>query len=275
MAGSDCTPVSGHVQIGTCPSCALLQKDTGPCWQELCARIYRHYQIYHQAGGTEQKARGSGAAQLAPRSELIAGYVSQLLATPRHGTALDIGCGNGAFLQGMMKCFPGWCVTGTDLNETFRDQITGLGPQVDFKTESDLERATGTFDLVSLIHCMEHIPSPSEYLRSARRYLSSIGVLLIQVPDANLNPFNLIVADHASHFSKRTLAGVVENAGYELIACGNLVIGKEITLLARALPGRKMPGARTSMLRRTRNLAAAICRGSKRPLSRLRRSRKE
>ncbi len=127
-------------------------------------------------------------------------------------------------------------MTGTDLNETFRDQITGLGPQVNFKTENELERGGETFDLVSLIHCIEHIPNPSQYLRSARRYISPMGVLLIEVPDAELNPFDLVVADHASHFSPRTLASVVENAGYELIACGNLVIGKEITLLARPLP---------------------------------------
>jgi SAM-dependent methyltransferase len=243
LAGSDCTPVRGNVQIGTCPSCALLQKDTGPSWQDLCARIYKHYQIYHQADGTEQKARGSGATQLAPRSELIASRVSQSVAAPKQGSALDIGCGNGAFLQAMMKSFPGWRLTGTDLNETFREQILGLGAQVDFKTQNELERAGETFDLVSLIHCIEHIPSPSQYLRSARRYIKSTGVLLIEVPDAALNPFDLVVADHASHFSKNTVASMIEKAGYELITSGNLVIGKEITVLARPLATENIENA--------------------------------
>jgi SAM-dependent methyltransferase len=241
MAGSDCTPVSGDVQIGTCPSCGLLQKDTGPSWQDLCRRIYGSYQIYHQAGGTEQKARGSGEAQLAPRSQLIARYVSQAIVLPRNGSALDIGCGNGAFIQGMMKCFPEWLVTGSDLNETFRELIVGLGPQARFKSQKELDHGGETFDLISLIHCIEHIPSPSQYLRSARRYINSTGLLLIEVPDAELNPFDLVVADHASHFSKRTLASVVEKAGYQLIACGNLVIGKEITLLARPLARENVP----------------------------------
>jgi SAM-dependent methyltransferase len=232
--------VSGDVPIGTCPSCGLLQKDTGGAWQELCRRIYGNYQIYHQAGGTEQKARGSGGPQLLPRSELIARYVSKSVALPTHGSALDIGCGNGAFLQGVLKCFAGWRVIGTDLNETFREQIVGLGPQVGFKSQKELDHGRETFDVVSLIHCIEHIPNPSQYLRSARRYINPTGILLIEVPDAELNPFDLVVADHASHFSKSTLARVVELAGYELIACGNLVIGKEITLLARPLPAENL-----------------------------------
>jgi hypothetical protein len=65
--------------------------------------------------------------------------------------------------------------------------------------------------------------------------------LLIEVPDSELNPFDLVVADHASHFSKRSLARVVEAAGYEVLSCGNGVIGKEITLLARPRPREQEP----------------------------------
>ena len=71
--------------------------------------------------------------------------------------------------------------------------------------------------MVVLIHCIEHIPEPVTYLAEARRYIEPGGRLLIQVPDAELNPFDLVVADHASHFVKATIAAVVEAAGYELI----------------------------------------------------------
>jgi hypothetical protein len=47
------------------------------------------------------------------------------------------------------------------------------------------------------------------------------------------------VADHASHFSKQTLATVVETAGYDVIDCGNLVISKEITLMACLLRAQR------------------------------------
>jgi SAM-dependent methyltransferase len=235
MAGSDCTPVTGEVAIGSCSGCGLLQKHTGAAWQRLCDQIYANYQIYHQAAGIEQKARDPGNWQFAPRSELIARHLSRAASFPQNGSALDLGCGNGAFMRGMRKQFSGWRLVGSDLNENFREQILALGPQAAFKTEAELAQKSESFDVVSLIHCVEHIPNPSHYLDHARRYLKRTGVLLIEVPDAELNPFDLVVADHASHFSKRTLAHVVEAAGYEVLSCGNDVIGKEITLLARPL----------------------------------------
>src|SRR5262249_25820892 len=48
---------------------------------------------------------------------------------------------------------------------------------------------------------------------------------------------DLVVADHASHFSKDALAAVIEAGGYRLLVCGNMVLGKEITALASPLAG--------------------------------------
>jgi len=235
MAGSDCTSVKGCVRIGACRSCGLLQKETSRAWQQLCDQIYGDYQIYHQAGGEEQKARGRGGGRLAPRSELIADFLSKSGILPQQGRVLDIGCGNGAFLRAMRKTFPNWRLTGSDLNETFREQILAIDARASFQNRQQLEAGTDIFDVVSLIHCIEHIPAPVGYLAAVRRYIKATGLLLIEVPDAELNPFDMVVADHASHFSKATISAVVRAAGYEVIACGNLVVGKEITLLARPL----------------------------------------
>ncbi len=170
---------------------------------------------------------------------------------------MDIGCGSGFFLREMQKAFPGWRLTGSDLNESVRDQILALGPQACFRTAADLEAESESYDVVSFVHCIEHISNPSGFLKQARRYLKPTGVLLIEVPDAELNPFDLVVADHASHFSKTSLARVVEAAGYEVLSCGNAVIGKEITLLARPLGagGRKYPSGETAPDLARRNLA--------------------
>jgi SAM-dependent methyltransferase len=242
MAGSDCTPVRGCVRIGACRSCALVQKETSEAWQQLCDKIYSNYQIYHQAGGQEQKARGRGGGQLAPRSELIADFLSKTGTMPQEGSVLDIGCGNGAFLRAMGKTFPGWRLTGSDLNETFRDPVLAIGARASFQNRHQLEAGTDIFDVVSLIHCIEHIPAPVGYLAAVRRHIKATGLLLIEVPDAELNPFDMVVADHASHFSKATLSAVVRAAGYEVMACGNLVVGKEITLLARPLHEARSAG---------------------------------
>jgi SAM-dependent methyltransferase len=149
---------------------------------------------------------------------------------------LDIGCGNGAFLRSIHALFPEWTVVGVDINDTYRDQILSMGPRAAFKGTDELAASRDRYGMVVLIHCLEHIPDPVTYLAGARRYIEPGGRLLIQVPDAELNPFDLVVADHASHFVKATIAAIVEAAGYELISCGNDIVGKEITLLARPLP---------------------------------------
>jgi SAM-dependent methyltransferase len=238
LVGSDCTPVKGvtaDLRIGVCGTCGLLQKEISPAWADLCAKIYGNYQMYHQAAGQEQKARSGDSGPFKPRSELIVDFLADASKLTSNGAALDIGCGNGPFLRAMNKAFPGWSVTGTDLNDTSRDQIESIGPRVSFRRSEELAVSGDTYDVVSLIHSIEHIPAPADYLANAKRHIKKTGVLLIEVPDAELNPFDLVVADHSSHFSKATLTAEVEAAGYEVLACGNLVIGKEITLLARPL----------------------------------------
>ena len=236
LASSDCMPVKGDIRVGVCGNCGLLQKETSPAWSALCSKIYDNYQIYHQAAGREQKAMGRATGEFKPRSDLIADFLKSSHQLPRSGSLLDIGCGNGPFLRSMSQSFPEWTLVGADINDTYRDQILSISPLAAFKRTDEVARSGERYDLVALIHCIEHIPGPVQYLTEAKRYIKPGGWLLIQVPDAELNPFDLVVADHASHFVKATIAAVVEAAGYELLSCGNHVVAKEITLLARPLP---------------------------------------
>ena len=228
-------PVKGDIRVGVCRNCGLLQKEISPAWQVLCAKIYSNYQIYHQAAGREQKVLGRDTGEFKARSELIADFLKHSHDLPRSGSLLDIGCGNGAFLRSMSKSFPKWTLVGADINDTYRDQILSIGAQAVFKGTDELAASHDRYDMVVLIHCIEHIPGPVAYLAEARRHIEPGGRLLIQVPDAELNPFDLVVADHASHFEKATIAAVVEAAGYQIVTCGNHIVGKEITLLARPL----------------------------------------
>ena len=258
LVGSDCTPATGELRIGVCAACGLLQKEISPAWSDLCQKIYGAYRIYHQGAGEEQKARAAGG-QLKPRSELLAEYLSNASKLSGVGTALDIGSGNGPFLRAMAKVFPDWSVTGSDMSDRFRDEIERIGPKVSFRLTSELATSADTYDVVSLIHSLEHIPAPADYLEKVKRHIKESGFLFIQVPDAELNPFDLVVADHASHFSKATLAAEVKAAGYEVLACGNLILGKEITLIGRPLHdkprGSRPPSQPDAVKIATRNLA--------------------
>src|SRR5262249_24958842 len=210
----DCTPVTGNIEIGVCASCGLLQKNNTSEWQTLCSRIYGNYRVYHQAAGQEQKARGINDGRLAPRSELIVNFLRDAGKTPQVGSLLDIGCGNGPFLRAVSHILPEWRIIGSDINESFRKDILAISPRAAFKTAKELDSSADNFDVVSLIHCIEHISAPVTYLAQVRQYLKSTGLLLIEVPDAEINPFDLVVADHASHFSNDVLAAGNQAAGH-------------------------------------------------------------
>ena len=72
---------------------------------------------------------------------------------------------------------------------------------------------------------------PSEYLKSLRPLARPGARVLIQVPDAERNPFILPVADHASHFSRKSLRQVAERAGIRVKSVRHDVVARELTLL--------------------------------------------
>jgi len=229
----------------TCDACGLVQKPNTKEWVRVCEEIYSNYRIYYQGAGSEQKARGVMRGRFAPRSELLTEFLIEAGLPETSGSALDIGCGNGAFLRAFHKAAPNWKIVGAEINETFRNEILAIAPGAAFLDSNELEENASLFELVTLIHCLEHIPSPIAYLNSVKRHLSPESVLLVQVPDAEINPFDLVIADHASHFSKASLRHVLEEAGLEVVTFGNLILAKEITALVR-VSGR--PVTKTSPL---------------------------
>ena len=59
------------------------------------------------------------------------------------------------------------------------------------------------------------------------------GRLIVQVCDTEKNAFDILVADHLTHFTINTLHNFVSSAGFEVISVGNHPINKEITLVAK------------------------------------------
>jgi 2-polyprenyl-3-methyl-5-hydroxy-6-metoxy-1,4-benzoquinol methylase len=250
MVASDCQPVGVPLELLECPRCGHTQKATTQNWERACAAIYSNYRIYHQAAGREQKVRGIRQGSLAPRSDLLIEFLADTAGLADTGNTLDIGCGNGAFLTAFHRSLPDWRLAGTEINATFRHDILATAPGARFFDRTELEAIEERFDLVTLIHCIEHIPHPIDFLADLRRRIAPGGQLMIQVPDAELNPFDLLIADHASHFSKAMLEQIVKAAGYDVVSAGNLVLGKEITVLARPHQGAG-PVVRAASLERS------------------------
>ena len=234
---SDCQKVNADLTLGQCERCGLMQKSIDTNWQASCDHIYKNYNIYHQANGQEQKVRSVDKPEFSTRSSQLTNFLERSASFKPDGRVIDIGCGNGAFLKAFHANFADWELFGMEINDSMREQIESISAKSTFVPADQLKSQSHKFDLATMIHCIEHIPATAVYLRNLHSILGKDGMLLIQVPDAELNPFDLTIADHASHFSKAALSNIVTDAGYEIIACGNVVLGKEITLLAKSSPG--------------------------------------
>ena len=97
---------------------------------------------------------------------------------------LDIGCGSGSFIEYANE--NGWEAFGTDITD--RVPKTGvLGKSTIFHMDitkggcNELQK--GSFSLVHLNHVIEHCSSPTILLKAATEYLSSDGMLCVEVPN--------------------------------------------------------------------------------------------
>jgi len=102
---------------------------------------------------------------------------------PMRGRLLDVGCADGLFLSLAKK--NGWEVSGVEIN-SFAVPKTGRGAdRLDIRigTLEESGFSDGYFDVVTLIHNIEHYPEPFEMLRKVHSLLKPGGFIYVAVPN--------------------------------------------------------------------------------------------
>ena len=98
------------------------------------------------------------------------------------GRALDVGCGAGSLLPRLGRL--GYEVTGLEWDEAaakVAHESTGLNVVVGSAERT--EAASGRFDLIVLVHVLEHLPRPGRALRHLRSRLAEGGRLVVVYPN--------------------------------------------------------------------------------------------
>ncbi len=130
---------------------------------------------------------------------------------------LDIGCGNGSFLELASKKIGQ--IVGTEFNP----------PKVDFPVYQSLSAVKNTygkhhFDAITLWHSLEHFPDLNEVLNDICYLLKDDGLVFIAVPNSSgwqaklfgMNWLHLDVPRHLFHFNPKSLAFCLQKYGFKI-----------------------------------------------------------
>jgi len=229
---SDCKPWPSGGKKACCEKCGTTQAVIDEAWKEACHRIYSSYTVYHQGGGKEQPVFDANSNAGTPRSLKLLNKLTQEIDLPEDGRALDIGCGNGNFIRSFSAVRPKWRLNGAEYNRLCETEVLSIAGVEGFYS-GELETIPGPFDFVSLIHVLEHIENPVPFLKKIAA-LAPNATLLIEVPFFRDNPYELLIADHATHYTPNTLANILQAAGYSIRAIHTDWILKEISAVAMA-----------------------------------------
>jgi hypothetical protein len=228
---SDCRPFPAGGELSVCAECGTVQKQPSPVWLGEIHDIYANYASYYQSGGDEQIVFDRESRRPRRRSDVLMEKLAAGDTLPVKGFALDIGCGNGVTLTSMSHVFPQWRLSGYELGDSTLPKLSTIQGFERLYTAS-LSSIEQKFDLVTMIHSLEHFPSPKEILDHLRNIVGT-GLLFIEVCNVVQNPFDIVVADHVIHFSHSSLCRLLRNSGFSVARAATDWVPKEISLLAR------------------------------------------
>jgi SAM-dependent methyltransferase len=133
------------------------------------------------------------------------------------GRLLDIGCGDGAFLQAAKQ--KGWEVYGTEINT-----MICKNTDITICTHLDDMQAYAPFKVITLWHSLEHLADPAKIISHINGLLASDGTLFIAVPNAQgwqarlfgKNWLHRDVPRHLYHFSPYSLSYLLSSAKFKI-----------------------------------------------------------
>jgi len=231
---SDCKPLNFAHPIVLCEHCGLIQKQLSESYFDNINTLYREYNPYPLTNGAEGVNFGGEVPQ--SRCLSILENVQGLI--PSSGKWLDMGTGSGVMPSSLINLFNSryaiWC---QDLNDKYRTTLESI-PEISGFIEGSIGSSVQSFDVISLVHVLEHIVEPLSFLKEIKDKLSDGGVLIIQVPDIETNPLDFSIYDHIAHFSKDSLTKLVSQVFPGVIFPDNQ-LDKELTLVASVVANRQ------------------------------------
>jgi SAM-dependent methyltransferase len=157
------------------------------------------------------------------RQELMLRLLNDGTAASRR--LLDIGSGNGAFLEAAARRWPEAELRGLELSESAVAYARRRLPSATFRVCDLLDPAAlGADEAGWATHAvcsevLEHLDSPIALLEHARAWLAPGCVVVVTVPGGPMSAFDRHIG-HRRHYSPADVSDVIAAAGLELVDAG-------------------------------------------------------
>lgn len=205
-------------QLVQCKDCGLEYIDPRIA-NEQVYELYRDDYFHRQADGYEDYELTENL-----RRKTFSRWFEQIkpfLKIP-NGSALDIGCAAGYFLD-VLKEY-GWEAHGIELDNRMHQQVTKRGFQVSDKP-LEYYGADNQFDLITLFDVIEHLPHVNDDIDRLARLLSPNGIIVLVTPNSGSFQHRLFgkhwfqykPKEHIQYFSPDTLLRIIERHGLRLV----------------------------------------------------------
>jgi 2-polyprenyl-3-methyl-5-hydroxy-6-metoxy-1,4-benzoquinol methylase len=135
---------------------------------------------------------------------------------------IDVGCSYGLFLDAAKA--RGWNTYGVELSDYQRGEAMKNHPNICGREIRDCGYAEGSFDVMTMFDVVEHLATPSAFLRDAYRIIKPGGYFVACTPNLESIQSKLFgkywlnfARMHFYYFTPKTLRATLERVGFKIV----------------------------------------------------------
>ncbi len=221
-------PMKGYesFQLGKCSDCGFVFMLRIPTIQEL----KDYYAVYFY-----DKEQYLSPLTISSYNKLL----DQFEPYRKTGNLIDVGCGQGWFLDAAKK--RGWNVYGTEYSEVAVQKCSARGINMHQGALNPADFAGIEFDIIVSFEVFEHINNPNEEFQNMYQLLRKGGLLYFTTPNFNYYlryqmkaQFSIIMyPEHLSYYTPKTINTALTRNNFKKIK--TLTTGISITRLQQSL----------------------------------------
>lgn len=219
----------GYLKLYRCLQCGFIAQYPGPGFSTIVTDYEDAYSLDFVDQGNE--------FMYPHRRATFQDLVNRIIKLNTGKKILDIGCGDGHFLYlCSLKGFD--CHGVEDSKDLSSYAASKTGAKIIKGVYSREMFPQGSFDIITFIQVLEHIPDPAKALETAKYHLRENGILIIEVPSVHaphflayewtgikkfVKPPTGVIFSHCGYYSPASMTTLTERCGFKKL---NITTGR-------------------------------------------------